>query len=125
RGGGKVIRAAVRAGDNVSAEPADHPTRNKQRTSRDDRRLPPTGIQRARRPHFQSFALALAAAAAFGGGLIETQGASAEETGWQAPASVRAAAETFARNFTGRPNAAVDAVAVDDRLRLPRCGQPL
>lgn len=47
------------------------------------------------------------------------------EPRWQTPDSVRAAAETFARAFVGRPNAAVEAIAVDDRLRLPRCDAPL
>src|SRR5690606_22587059 len=45
--------------------------------------------------------------------------------GWEPPQNVRAAAETFARRFAGRPDAAVEAVAVDDRLRLPRCDEPL
>ena len=49
----------------------------------------------------------------------------AAETAWESPANVRAAAEAFARRFTGRPHAAVEAVAVDDRLRLPRCDEPL
>lgn len=44
---------------------------------------------------------------------------------WESPAAVRAAAEDFARGFTGRPDAAVEAVGVDDRLRLPRCGTGL
>jgi len=44
---------------------------------------------------------------------------------WESPENVRAAAEAFARRFTGRPDAAVEAVAVDERLRLPRCDAPL
>lgn len=63
----------------------------------------------------------LAAVAVVAGG----PAAGTAETAWESPANVRQAAEAFARRFTGRPNAAVEAVAVDDRLRLPRCDEPL
>lgn len=49
----------------------------------------------------------------------------AADAAWEPPENVRAAAEAFARRITGRPDAAVEAVAVDDRLRLPSCDEPL
>jgi flagella basal body P-ring formation protein FlgA len=53
-----------------------------------------------------------------------TVGAGAEP--WQSPASIRDAAQALVRERLASPSAAsVEAVGVDERLRLPECGRPL
>jgi flagellar basal body P-ring formation protein FlgA len=67
-------------------------------------------------------ALRLAFAAACLVGLAEATATSA----WQDPETIREAAATFARSWLGdRTGVVIEAVAVDDRLRLPQCSQPL
>src|SRR5262249_43512363 len=45
---------------------------------------------------------------------------------WQSPESVRGAArDALVAALGGRGNAVVEAVGVDDRLRLPKCSAPL
>lgn len=51
---------------------------------------------------------------------------SAPPINWQTPESIRGAAEAFALQQTGAAaNVIVEAIAVDERVRLPLCGQPL
>ncbi|HEX5048797.1 MAG TPA: flagellar basal body P-ring formation chaperone FlgA [Gammaproteobacteria bacterium] len=50
----------------------------------------------------------------------------AADTAWQTPDSIRAAArEVVLRTLGGDREATVEAVGVDDRLRLPKCSAPL
>lgn len=44
---------------------------------------------------------------------------------WQSPESIRDAARTLVRESLANANAAVEAVAVDERLKLPLCEEPL
>ena len=45
---------------------------------------------------------------------------------WQSPASIRLAAEGFAaRQYAGHAAVVVEAVSVDERLKLPSCAAPL
>jgi flagella basal body P-ring formation protein FlgA len=62
-------------------------------------------------------------AAAIGALTVETARA---EIRWQSPESIRVAArEAALQNHGGANDAQVDAVAVDERLRLPACATPL
>src|SRR5262249_36741831 len=53
-----------------------------------------------------------------------TQFARADAVAWQSPESVRAAAREFVARTAG-PGVRVEVVAVDERLKLPACTQPL
>src|SRR5690606_35234952 len=48
----------------------------------------------------------------------------ADAAEWQSPESVRAAARDYVTRSAG-PGVRVEAVAVDDRLKLPKCSEPL
>ena len=58
------------------------------------------------------------------GGILTLDGARAAE--WQPPESIRDAARALAlRSLSGSETVQIDAVGVDERLRLPACGEPL
>jgi len=58
--------------------------------------------------------------------LMATAASGATPQNWQAPESIRAAATEFALRQVGAAgNVVVEAVAVDERLRLPHCSAPL
>jgi flagella basal body P-ring formation protein FlgA len=49
----------------------------------------------------------------------------AADTQWQSTDAIKAAAVTAMRTSIGKPNASIEANAIDERLRLPACSQPL
>jgi flagellar basal body P-ring formation protein FlgA len=58
--------------------------------------------------------------------VLTVTSAAAAPAEWQPPESIRLAAETYALELlSGRPGVSVEVVAIDDRLKLPRCTEPL